>query len=140
MNSGLDKSTSPPEQSSIKLWQLKIDAEIDEVIQIIRALGRESGFSPRPIRPSSDWFAKSRARLARARWMRLAKTRILPVAIAAVAGFLAGYNSRAPKHSVEVIVARRAIPIEPEIRRAIPVKVEIRRAISVRAREWRASK
>jgi hypothetical protein len=63
----------------------------------------------------------------RDRWMRLTKMTIIPVAVAALAGFVGGYNSRAPNHPVEVAVARsseirRAIPVEPEIRKAIPVQ------------------
>ena len=55
---------------------------------------------------------------------------IIPIAVAAVAGFVGGYNSRAPNHPVEVAVAR-----SPEIRRAIPVEPEIRKAIPVQTRK-----
>ena len=66
----------------------------------------------------------------RDRWMQLTKMTIIPVAVAALAGFVSGYNSRAPNHSVEVAVAR-----SPEIRRAIPVEPEIRKAIPVQTRK-----
>ena len=52
------------------------------------------------------------------------------VAIAAIAGFVCGYNSRAPKHPAETAVVR-----SPEIRRAIPVEPEIRKAIPVQTRD-----
>jgi hypothetical protein len=66
----------------------------------------------------------------RDRWMRLKKMTIIPIAVAAVAGFVGGYNSRAPNHPVEVAVAR-----SPEIRRGIPVEPEIRKAIPVQTRK-----
>jgi coenzyme F420-reducing hydrogenase delta subunit len=47
----------------------------------------------------------------RNRWMRLTKTTIIPVAGAALVGFAAGYNSRAPNHPAGIAVAR-----SPEIR------------------------
>jgi YHS domain-containing protein len=37
-------------------------------------------------------------------------------------------------------MARRAIPVKPEIRRAMPVKIEIRKAIPVQPTERKASK
>jgi hypothetical protein len=66
----------------------------------------------------------------RDRWMRLMKMTIIPVAVGALAGFVGGYNSRAPNDPVEVAGAR-----SPEIRRAIPVEPEIRKAIPVETRE-----
>ena len=60
----------------------------------------------------------------RDRWMRLMKMTIIPVAVAALAAFVGGYNSRAPNHPADIAVAQ-----SPEVRRAIPV--EIRRAIPV---------
>jgi hypothetical protein len=65
-------------------------------------------------------------------------------AIAAVAGFVGGYNSRAAKHAADIAIARlpeirRAIPVEipraipVEIRRAIPVEPEIKKAIAVQS-------
>jgi len=63
----------------------------------------------------------------RDRWMQLMKMTIIPVAVAALAGFVDGYNSRAPNDPVEVAGAR-----SPEIRRAIPVEPGIRKAIPVR--------
>jgi hypothetical protein len=68
------------------------------------------------------------------------KTTLIPVVVAALAGFVCGYHSRVPNHSVEVVMARRAIPVKPEIRRAMPVKIEIRKAIPVQPTERRASK
>jgi hypothetical protein len=66
----------------------------------------------------------------RDRWMRSAITTIIAAAIAALAGFVGGYNSRAAKHPADIAVAR-----SPEIRRAIPVEPEIRKAIPVQTRE-----
>src|SRR6266436_1037172 len=69
------------------------------------------------------------------RCMRSAITTIVAVAIAALAVFVGGYNSRAAKDPADIAVARspeirRAIPVE--IRRAIPVEPGIRKAIPVR--------
>ena len=129
MNSGLNESE--------RLRQLRIDEEIDEAIKTIRALGGESGVSvraPRP--PSGNWFPALRAASncsdttgrKRDRWMRSATATIIAVAVAAFAGFFAGYNSRAPNPS-DITLAR-----SPEIRRAIPVEPEIRKAIPVQTR------
>lgn len=59
-------------------------------------------------------------------WMRLAKTTIIYVAVAALVSFVGAYNSRAPNRPGDMAVAR-----SPEIRRAIPVEPEIRKAILV---------
>lgn len=76
----------------------------------------------------------------RQRWTRALKLTIIPIAIAALAGFVGGYTSRPLNHRANVSVVRfpeipRAIPVEPEIRRAIPVLVEIRKAIPVQRPE-----
>jgi hypothetical protein len=71
----------------------------------------------------------------RDRWMRLTKETIITVAVVALAGFVGGYNSRAPERPRDAAVAP-----SPEIRRAIPVEPEIRKAIPVQIRERRASK
>lgn len=76
----------------------------------------------------------------RQRWARALKLAIIPIAIAALAGFVGGYTSHALNHRAKVSVVRsreirRAIPVEPEIRRAIPVLVEIRKAIPVQRPE-----
>jgi hypothetical protein len=76
----------------------------------------------------------------RGRWTRSAITTIIAAAIAVLAGFVGGYNSRAAKHPADIVVARfpeirRAIPVEPEIRRAIPLEPEIRKAIPVQTRD-----
>ena len=68
-------------------------------------------------------------------WMRLTKMTIIPVAVAALAGFVGGYNSRAPNHLAEMAVAR-----SHEIRRAIPVEREIRKAIPVQTRKPRGDR
>jgi hypothetical protein len=66
----------------------------------------------------------------RDRGMRLTKTTIIAVVVAALAGFVGGYNLRALHQCVGVAVAR-----SPEIRRAIPVEPEIRKAIPVQTRK-----
>ena len=96
--------------------QIKIDADIDEVIKTIQGLG---------LKPDEKLTApdscSGNPSPRRNRWIRSAVMTITTFAVTALAGLVCGYNSRAPKHSVEVVVARRAIPVEPEIRRAIPV-------------------
>jgi hypothetical protein len=76
--------------------------------------------------------------------MRLTKTGIISVAVAALAGFFFGYNSHPPSPVGIAATAspeiRRAIPVEPEARRAIPVQVEIRKAIPIPSTERKASK
>jgi hypothetical protein len=101
--------------------QVKIDADIDEVIKIIRELGCEPGEKP------------SRQRN---RWMRSATTTVIAVAVAAIAGFVGGYNLGAVNRAGDMRLTRspeirRAIPVEPEVRRAISVAPEIRKAIPV---------
>src|SRR5206468_5186982 len=66
---------------------------------------------------------------------RSTKTTIIAVAVAALAGFVGGYNSRAAKHPADIALAR-----SPEIRRAIPVEPEIRKAIPVQTSEPKVSK
>lgn len=79
------------------------------------------------------------------RWTRPLKLTIIPVAIAALAGFVGGYNSHVSNHSAKIVVSRlpeirHAISAGAEIRKAIPVQAEIRKAISVRITKRRASK
>jgi hypothetical protein len=115
--------------------QIKIDADIDEVIKTIRGLDRESDEKSSAAENCGEKPSRKRDRC-----MRSTATTLIAVAVAALAGFVGGYNSRAAKHPADIAVApspeiRRAIPVEPEIRRAIPVEPEIRKAIPVQTRE-----
>jgi hypothetical protein len=101
--------------------QIKIDADIDEVIKTIRGLGREPDEKP------SAWAnCGEKPNRKRDRWIRSMTTTLITVAVAALVGFVAGYNSHALNHPAEMAVGR-----SPEIRRAIAVEPEIRKAISV---------
>ena len=100
--------------------QIKIDADIDEVIKTIRGLGLEADEKP----STSDNCGDKPTR-KRGGWI-VSVTSIIAVAIAGLAGFVGGYNIRALNHPAEMAVARspeirRAIAVEPEIRKAIPV-------------------
>ena len=115
--------------------QVKIDADIDEVIKIIRRLGRESDEKT----TATDNYDEDPIR-SRNRRMRLVVITITIFAIGAFAGFVGAYNLYAPNGASDIRVIRsweirRAIPVEPEIRRAIPVRMEIRKAIPVQTRE-----
>jgi hypothetical protein len=118
--------------------QLKIDADIDEVIKTIRGLGSEPDEKSGLAENCGD-----RPSCQRSCWMRSAITIMIAVAAAGLAGFVGGYNSRAAKHPAEMAVApspeiRRAIPVEPEIRKAIPVQTRepkvVRRSRSMQLR------
>jgi nitrate reductase NapE component len=130
MNSGLNDESNLEQQR-----QIKIDADIDEVIKTIQGLGLKpdekaiatdsSGENPSP---------------RRNRWMRFAVWTVTIFAIGAFAGFVGAYNLHAPNGASDIRVIRsweirRAIPVEPEIRRAIPVQMEIRKAIPVQTRK-----
>jgi hypothetical protein len=100
--------------------QIKIDADIDEVIKTIQGLGREPDDKPSTSGNCGDTSSRKRGR-----WVKSAAS-IITVAVAVLAGFFGGYNVRAVNHPGDSAVARspeirRAIPVEPEIRRAIPV-------------------
>jgi hypothetical protein len=115
--------------------QVKIDADIDEVIETIRGLGGESDQKSGAAENCGEKPNRKRDRC-----IRSAATTMIAVAVAALAGFVGGYNSRAAKHPADIAVApspeiRRAILVEPEIRRAIPVEPEIRKAIPVQTWE-----
>jgi hypothetical protein len=114
--------------------QLKIDADIDEIIGTIRGLGRESDEKSGAAENCGEKPSRKRDRGTRS-----TITTMIAVAVVALAGFVGGYNSRAAKHPADIAVApspeiRRAIPVEPEIRRAIP-EPQIRKAIPMQARE-----
>jgi hypothetical protein len=110
--------------------QVKIDADIDEVIKIIRGLGRES--DERPAAPGKCGEKLSRRR---DRWMQSIKTAIMAVTALTVSTFLvSNYKSHPLNYAADAVIARspeirRAIPVEPEIRRAIPLEPKIRKAI-----------
>jgi hypothetical protein len=110
--------------------QIKIDADIDEVIKTIQGLGVDP-----EEKPSISHNCSHRRTRKRGSWLRSALS-MIAVAVAALAGFAGGYNVRALNHPDTTFARspeiRRAIPVEPEIRRAIPV--EIRRAIAVHVR------
>jgi hypothetical protein len=103
--------------------QIKIDADIDEVIKTIQGLGVEPDE-----KPGTSHNCRHKRTRKHGGWLRSAT--MIAVAVAAVAGFAGGYNVRALNHSADTVVAR-----SPEIRRAIPVEPEIRKAIPVQNRE-----
>jgi hypothetical protein len=115
--------------------QVKIDADIDEVIKIIRGLGREPDE-----KASAGAACSEKPSRKRHRWMRSTTATIIAAVVAALVGFAGGYQLRALDHTADIAVprspeVRRAIPVEPEVRRAIPVEPEIRRAIPVQNTE-----
>ena len=108
--------------------QIKIDADLDEVIQTIKGLG----FKPDEKTTATDNGGEIPS-FRRNCSMRCAVMTATIFAIGVFAGFVAAYNLHPPNGvrfnwSPEI---RRAIPVQPEIRRAIPVEPEIRRAIPV---------
>jgi hypothetical protein len=113
--------------------EIKIDADIDEVIKTIRGLGLE-----RDEKASAAEKCGAKPRQKRDRRMR-STTAILMMAAAALCAFVAGYSH--PVTQARAVAfppspeIRRTIPVEPEIRRAIPVEPEIRKAIPVQTRE-----
>ena len=120
-----------PDNSEEQQRQIKIDADIDEVIKTIQGLGLE----PDEKRTASDNCGQKPSR-KRNRWMRLAVMAVTTFAIAAFAGFVGAYTFNALNGADDSRVSRspeirRAIPVVPEIRKAIPV--EIRKAIPVHA-------
>ena len=115
--------------------QIKIDADIDEVIKIIRGLGLQPDEKTNTAGACDDKLSRKRNR-----WIRSAITTVITFAIGALVGLIGAYNSTAPNRATDIRFARspeirRAIPVEPEIRKAIPVAPEIRKAIPVQARE-----
>ena len=111
--------------------QVKIDADIDEVIKIIRGLGREP---EQKSDAANDRGEKPSRR--RNRWIRSAITTVITFAIGTLVGLVGAYNSTAPNRARATALAplpeiTRAVPVEPEIRRAIAVEPEIRKAIPV---------
>jgi hypothetical protein len=124
----LTAAKNKPEQQR----QIKIDADIDDVIKTIRGLGLEPNEKASTVEKWND-----KANRKRGGWVRSAVTTITTFVIGVLAGFVGAYNSTALNRATEIPVTRspeirRAIPVEPEIRRAIPVEVEVRRAIPVR--------
>jgi hypothetical protein len=112
-----------------ELRQIKIDADIDEVIKTIRGLGLEFDDKPSPPPSYGEEPRRKRRGLVRAK-----TPTIIAAAVAAVAGFLGGYHLRALNQPADIALPRspeirRAIPVE--IQRAIPVEPEIRKAIPV---------
>ena len=115
--------------------QIKIDADIDQVIKTIQGLG----LNPDEKTTATDSYDEDPIR-SRNRRMRLVVITITIFAIGAFAGFVGAYNLHAPNGASDIRVIRsweirRAIPVEPEIRRAIPVQMEIRKAIPVQTRK-----
>jgi nitrate reductase NapE component len=122
-----EKIMNSPDEPEEQQRQIKIDADIDEVIKTIQGLGlkpdESCGRNPSP---------------KRNRWMRLAVITVTSFAIGAFAGLVGAYTFNAVNGAGDIRVIRpweirRAIPVEPEIRRAIPVEPEIRKAIPVHA-------
>jgi len=128
------KIMNSPDEPEEQQRQIKIDADIDEVIKAIQGLGLE----PDEKRTASDGCGQNPSR-KRNRWMRLAVVTIMIFAIAAFAGFVGAYTFNALNGADDIRVSRsseirRAIPVEPEIRRAIPVEPEVRKAIPLRTK------
>jgi hypothetical protein len=125
------KIMNSPDKSEEQQRQIKIDADIDEVIKTIQGLGlkpdeKTTANDSRDEEPSHS----------RNRWMRSAVIAITIFAIGAFAGFAGVYNLHALSGAGNIRVIRpweirRAIPVQPEIRRAIPVELEVRKAIPV---------
>jgi hypothetical protein len=122
---------NPPNESENQQRQIKIDADIDEVIKTIQGLGLQ----PDEKTIASDNCGEHRSP-RRNPWTRLAAITITTFAIAAFAGFVGAYTFNGLNRAGQIRVSRlpeirRAIRVEPEIRRAIPVELEIRRAVPV---------
>ena len=125
------KIINSPDHSEEQLRQIKIDADIDEVIKTIQGLG----LKPDEKTTATDSCGEKPSP-RRNRWMRLVVMTFTTFAIAAFAGFVGAYTFTALNGAGELRVSRspeirRAIPVEPEVRRAIPVEPEIRKAIPV---------
>jgi len=110
-----------PDNSEKQQRQIKIDADIDEVVKTIQGLG----LKPDEKITANDSCGQNPSR-KRNRWMRLAVLTVTTFAIAAFAGFVGAYTFNALNGAGDIRVSR-----SPEIRRAIPVQPEIRRAIPV---------
>ena len=115
--------------------QIKIDADIDEVIKTIQGLG----LKPDEIKTATDSCGEHPSPRHN-RWMRFAVMTITIFAIGAFAGFVGAYNLHALNGAGDVRVARspevrRAIPVEPEIRKAIPVQTSRPKLIGTRTRQ-----
>ena len=115
--------------------QIKIDADIDEVIKTIQGLG----LKPDEKKTATDSCGEHPSPRHN-RWMRFAVMTITIFAIGAFAGFVGAYNLHAPNGANDVRVAlspevRRAIPVEPEIRKAIPVQTSRPKLIGTRTRQ-----
>jgi nitrate reductase NapE component len=111
--------------------QIRIDADIDEVIKTIKGLGLKPDEKTTAIDSCSENPSPKRNR-----WIRKAIMAITIFAIGTFAGFVGAYTFDTLNGAGEIRVSRlpeirRAIPVEPEIRRAIPVEPEIRKAIPV---------
>lgn len=112
--------------------QIKIDADIEEVIKTIQGLGLKCDEQTIPTHHCREERGPKRNR-----WMKCAVWTITAFTIGAFTGVVGAYKlhlSNAADHppfagSPEI---RRAIPVHPEIRRAIPVEPEIRKAIPLR--------
>ena len=127
-----------PDKSEEQQRQIKIDADIDEVIKTIQGLT----LKPDEKRSARDSCGQNSSP-KRNRRMRLAIMTVTTFAIAAFAGFVGAYSFNALNGASGIRVGRspeirRAIPVEPEIRRAIPVEPEIRKAIPVKLEVRRA--
>jgi nitrate reductase NapE component len=130
-----------PDNSEEQQRQIKIDADIDEIVKTIQGLG----LKPDEKTTATDSCGENPSP-RRNRWMRLAVITVTTFAIGAFAGFVGAYTFNALNGADEIRVSRspeirRATPVEPEVRRAIPVEPEIRKAIAVevRAHFWNAT-
>jgi len=110
--------------------QIKIDADIDEVVKTIQGLGLKPDEEPPATGHSDENLSRKRNC-----WLRLVVVTLATFTIATFAGFVGAYTFNALNGAGDIRDSRspeirRAIPVEPEIRRAIPVEPEIRKAIS----------
>lgn len=118
--------------------QIKIDADIDEVIKTIKGLGLK------PDRKTTATNGGKNRSARRNRWTRSAVVIITTFLIGAFAGFVGAYNMFRANGAGDIGITaspeiRRAIPVEPEVRRAMPVKPEIKKAIPVHTRRRNCS-
>ena len=120
-----------PDEPEEQQRQIKIDADIDEVIKTIQGLGLKPDERTTAARSRGESPSRKRNR-----WIRLAVITVTIFAVGAFAGFVGAYNLHAPNGACDIRAIRpweirRAIPMQPEIKRAIPVEPEIRKATPV---------
>src|SRR5262249_60146603 len=98
--------------------------------EVMKPRGGRGGEPNNNQTPAGNWGETPSRRPNR--WLRSTITTTITAVIAALAGFVGGYNVRALNSDTTVAPSpeiRRAIPVE--IRRAIPVEPAVRKAIPV---------